>query len=688
VNGEAGHFSVAVSAPGIYTIRSFVSSIGGTQHVIAAAAGYPTYMKMFITGGSASVSGTVTSGGTPVEGAIVSFSLGSAVTNAAGSYQVPYVPGGDFIFSVTAPRFSVASQTVHVVSGSSLSGINFEVVPLTTATGAITGSVSGPFGTIGGATVSYNGGSTTTDVAGSYTLSNLSTGTITVMASASGYESSSQAVSVTGGATAIANFILVSTGTIAGTVKNSTGTAISGAAVSYSGGSTTTDVSGNYTLSKVPAGTITVVASANGYQSSSQVVSVAGAATATANFTLTLATGTITGTVKNSSGTAISGAAVSYSGGSTTTDAAGSYALTNVPAGAVSVSASTAGYVAATQNVTVNLNVTATANFTLSAVPPGSIAGTVKNSSGVAINAATVSYAGDSTQTNSSGVYTFSQAPVGTVLLSATAPAYQTSTQSVAVISNVATTANFTLLSTSGEITGVVTNRATAAAIGGATVQISGGTSTTTNAQGAYTFTKVTAGTYTLAASAAGYQQNTNSAVVSSGATSTLNFSLNPLAKIAGTVTDSVTAAGIGNATIQIAGGSSTKTSGSGAYSLNNVSIDNPTIFVTAAVNGYLSVTQSSPVSSGATTTQNFALTQSTGALSGTIMNSAGKPINGAVVSYNGGSTKTKANGTYILKNVPVGTISLSASAGGYQTSTRDVTIAGGVTTTANFNLQ
>jgi len=99
-------------------------------------------------------------------------------------------------------------------------------------------------------------------------------------------------------------------------------------------------------------------------------------------------------------------------------------------------------------------------------------------------------------------------------------------------------------------------------------------------------------------------------------------------------------------------------------------------------------VTQSSPVSSGATTPQNFSLTPSTGTMSGTVVNSGGKPINGAVVSYSGGSTKTNPKGVYTFKNIPVGTISVSVSAAGYQTSTQDVTVAGGVTTTANFTLQ
>jgi hypothetical protein len=78
-------------------------------------------------------------------------------------------------------------------------------------------------------------------------------------------------------------------GTISGTVtKASDNTAISGAMVSYSLGSATTDSNGFYTLADVPSGTYSVTASATGFQSSSQTnVSVTSGVTTTANFSLT-----------------------------------------------------------------------------------------------------------------------------------------------------------------------------------------------------------------------------------------------------------------------------------------------------------------------------------------------------------------------------------------------------------------
>lgn len=81
----------------------------------------------------------------------------------------------------------------------------------------------------------------------------------------------------------------VTTGSITGTVRSSTGAAISGATVSVAGGgSTTTASDGSYTLSDVTAGTYTVTASKTGYDSNSKSVTVVAGQSVTADFSLTL----------------------------------------------------------------------------------------------------------------------------------------------------------------------------------------------------------------------------------------------------------------------------------------------------------------------------------------------------------------------------------------------------------------
>ena len=145
----------------------------------------------------------------------------------------------------------------------------------------------------------------------------------------------------------------------------------------------------------------------------------------------------------------------------------------------------------------------------------------------MAIAGATVSYAGGSTTTSSTGAYTLANVAPGTVQLTAAASGYASQTQSVSVASGATTTANFTLsaASGSGSLTGKVTNISTGGALSGATVSWSGG-SATTNSSGVYTLSNVTPGTLNFTATATGYIPRTLSATVVAGTTTTLNLPL------------------------------------------------------------------------------------------------------------------------------------------------------------------
>jgi hypothetical protein len=80
-----------------------------------------------------------------------------------------------------------------------------------------------------------------------------------------------------------------------------------------------------------------------------------------------------------------------------------------------------------------------------------------------------------------------------------------------------------------GTIAGTVTDSSTHAAISGATVSASGGSSTTTNSSGQYSISGLAAGTYSVTASAAGHTSSTTNGVsVTAGATTTVNFALVP----------------------------------------------------------------------------------------------------------------------------------------------------------------
>ena len=163
------------------------------------------------------------------------------------------------------------------------------------------------------------------------------------------------------------------TSVIAGKVTNiSNGKPVAGATVKYSGGSTTTNTTGEYSLIGIVAGTYNVTASRSGFLSRTLQTTVPAGATNTLDFQLATS-GIIAGTVTNSSGAAISGAKVTITGGAiptsktVTTNATGNYSSSWIPVGTnYSVTASATGFASQTVSpVTVSTGATNTINFAL-----------------------------------------------------------------------------------------------------------------------------------------------------------------------------------------------------------------------------------------------------------------------------------------------------------------------------------
>ena len=163
---------------------------------------------------------------------------------------------------------------------------------------------------------------------------------------------------------------------------------------------------------------------------------------------------------------------------------------------------------------------------------------------------------------------------------------------------------------TTGTLNGTVTD-ASATPLNGATVTLSNGASTATNASGFYQFGSVPAGTYGVSAAKTGYTTGTASGVVvTAGSTTTQNFALTPSppGTLQGTVTDASTQLAVNGATVTLSTGATATTNPSGVYQFASIAAG--TYSVTAAKAGYTSNTASGVVvTSGGTTTQDFALT-------------------------------------------------------------------------------
>ncbi len=160
-----------------------------------------------------------------------------------------------------------------------------------------------------------------------------------------------------------------------------------------------------------------------------------------------------------------------------------------------------------------------------------------------------------------------------------------------------------------GSINGKVTSISDGHALAGANVSYGGG-ATTTDSGGNYAFSSVPAGTYAVTASTAGFFTQMQPVTVTSGAASTLNLALATGGKISGKVTNASGVA-VSGAKVNITGGLiattvNATTSSTGTYNSNWVPIGTFTVTVTAS--GYTTQNATANVTTGNTTTLNFAM--------------------------------------------------------------------------------
>lgn len=160
----------------------------------------------------------------------------------------------------------------------------------------------------------------------------------------------------------------------------------------------------------------------------------------------------------------------------------------------------------------------------------GAITGYVRDDHGTALAGASVttSSVGYSTTSGADGSYVLSNVTSGTYSITASESGYQPQTHTgVSVTTGQTTVVNFALVGIPGAISGFVQDSG-GNPVAGATISTStGGYTTTSGANGAYTLDNVYPGTYSVTAARTGYISQTKSNItVTSGQTSTVNFSL------------------------------------------------------------------------------------------------------------------------------------------------------------------
>ena len=778
-----------------------------------------------------------------------------AKTDSSGKFSLPQVPVGSYTATAYKAGFNNATSSAFSVTKDTNTDVPITLTPI--ITGSVSGSVADPTGngiadaivvlqpamtmkTGGGATGAPGSPPipilppgtrlvTKTDASGNYSFDSVPTGNYTATAFKPGFQKATSAsFTVAQGKKTVVGPITLTAfptpvfGSVTGLVTDSSGKPLAGAFVEISPapaakagtaslGSTTlpvrpptqvqfttTDTNGQYTFAQVPTGSYVITADAKGYQkgTSAPFTVSQGKNTAPTVALTALPTpvfGSVAGTVTDTTGKPIASALVEISqpvqplGGAgqgatpiifppgpvqfAKTDSNGKYTFDMVQTGTYVVSASAAGFQKSTSaSFTVAQGSNTAPTLALTALPTpvvGSVTGKVTDSKGnalagtvVEIESAPIPLSGSggstgaiipvpprfamTTTTDANGQYSFAQVPTGTYVVSGFAKGYQGSTSSPFTVSqgsNTAPTLALTALPTPvvGIVTGTVTD-ASGKPIAGASVELLPAVQklaptnpivppiqvlfATTDTNGQYTISDVPTGSYMVSASADGYQRNTSAAfTVSQGNNTAPTVALTAVpAPVFGSVTGTVTdSAGkpIAGALVEIsppilplggAGqGASTpviyppgpvqvaKTDSNGKYTFDMVQTG--TYVASAWADGFQKST-SAPftVAQGSNTVPALVLTALPtpvfGSVTGTVTDSKGNPLAGAVVEIGpapiplGGSggptstvipvgpprfvmtTTTDSNGQYSFAQVPTGTYVVSAFAKGYQEST------------------
>lgn len=487
-------------------------------------------------------------------------------------------------------------------------------------------------------------------------------------------------------------------GKITGTVIDKvTGQKVAGVAVVLDSNNlinTTTDASGNFTLSDIPAGVQKVNFTLTGYAATSATAIVVVDTTANlGNVAMTSAatTGTIAGTITDSTGKPLAGVAVTISGawsGSATTGADGTYSFSYVIPGTVSISAAKTGFQTVTAPGTVYARTTLTfsprMSTTASQATTGTLVGRVVDSYwGVPIGhlpeetGVQVIIPGKApvpVEPEGGGYFSIPDLAPGTYQIIVGMASYQTF-RVVITPGGVTDLGTIRLqMSIVMTLTGKITDAATGAPIPGAEVTFQGKDFTgRTDESGTYVITDIPSHEqFTVKFTADGYVGKSFT-MGSSAWLQTMDVSLSKrvtTGSITGTVIDAATSLPLAGVAVTLTSDSSktATTDSSGAFTLNTlppgpqrISLDlagyTPRILTTTITVGSVGNVGKLPL----------AVTELPATIQGTAQKvGAAVPFAGVTIRTTGTDplqTITAADGTYTLEAVPPGTVTVTAHA-------------------------
>ena len=461
----------------------------------------------------------------------------NTVTDATGNFTLSEVPGGTQSISFSLSGYMTTTVSVDSTPGSIIDLGDNSLYPISTA-GIIRGTVTDITNgmPLADATVEVTGsftGTASTGADGSFVIGNVTPGSLTLTASKDGYTP----VSITG--TISSGEVLFfypqlspvstppATGSATGkVVDGSSGLPLGGVLVvlqSDTNIQTTTDSTGAFTLSNIPAGPQKISLSYSGYGTTTVSANIPGGSTLDLGV-LPLASnptvGVMKGTVTDAdTGQPLEGVTITLTGsysGSAETGTDGGFVINDITPGSITFTASKQGYYSLNGSSTINAGEVTIFNFQMTPLAqPGTLTGKVFDAAAnTPINGAVVFISGGpETTTDEQGVFTISDVVPGTREVNISASGYQSQKYWI-VISGSTTDMQTIFLSpvlTSTTVTGIVTDASTGNPISNADIVIVGTSiAAKTDSSGSYTLSGINLLEFNLKASAAGYDTRFN----------------------------------------------------------------------------------------------------------------------------------------------------------------------------------
>ena len=668
--------------------------------------------------------------GKPAAGASATiFGYFNGTADATGTFSIQYVPTdlSTLVAQVlyVAPGGNVYNGSSQPIAGVAKGTTDLGIIQLGVSNGVVQGVVTSPSGKpVLGAQVTVAGGqvqlSAATDATGTYRVTNLPAGTVTVAALDPQTGLRGTASGNLGSTPLTLNVALSGYGTVTGSVTEPDGhQAPAGVTVQLSGPATLTTATnalGQFTFAYVPVGSFMVQASdTNGHQGSATGLVATTSQTVTANIQF-VGSGTVSGVVEDKQSNPAASAQVTLVSNTNVqqtltaqADANGKYSISNVVAGKFTLSAavpqSRQGYtqIGGTaqgtvpqdgQNVIVNIVVDAA----------GSAAGTVYRSDGkTAAAGVKISVKGSAivATTDTSGAYEVDFVPPGKQQLSAVDP--NNEDQGAAAVTVTANAlAQAPAITLNGLGTAVVTvNDASGNTVPSAQVTLASDTKFTqqltglTNSAGQYAFANVLAGSVTVNASGPYNLAGTAQGTVPLNGSTNITVTLQPAGTIQGTVFAADGKSPVAGVNVQLDSAETTISDANGNYQFASVPSGEHLV---QAVDGKgepdSSAEKATIATQGQTVTANITMI-GLGTVVGEVTNSDGSPSIGISVTLKSEdpgfarilTAQTDTNGNYAITQVPVGTVAVNAlGSTGIAAATAQLQAAGD-TVTVNLKL-